>query len=65
MKDLTKVKILIIILFLGALVSVFIMGYLIGLDIGKERGTSYTFVFTNEPIPDDIEPKPSKGEGKI
>jgi len=63
MKD-KKLKIIIaIVIFLYTIVG-FIFGYLIGLDIGKQKA-SCAVVITIEPIPKDIEPKPSKGEGKI
>ena len=63
MKD-KKLKIIIaIVIFLYTVVG-FVFGYLIGHDIGKQKA-SYAVIITIEPAPKDIEPKPSKGEGKI
>lgn len=66
MKEITKIKIYITILFAIALLSMFALGYVIGLDIGKQKGTSYELVLVIEPQPDIAESVPKvEKEGKI
>ena len=59
-----KLKIIIIIVLAFYMAVGFIFGYLIGLDIGKQKA-SYMLVITITPMPDEAEPKPSKGGDKI
>ena len=54
-----RIKTIAIILYSLSIIMMFVLGYLIGFDLGKQRATSYMLVLTIEPIPDDIEPKPS------
>jgi len=56
----TKIKTIAIILLSFSLIGMFFVGYLIGLDIGKQKGAVYILTLTIEPMPDEFEPKPSK-----
>jgi len=64
MKEITKIKLIATIIFLASLAGIFILGYLIGFDIGK-RNASYALIITIEPAPDEIEPKTSEDRDKI
>lgn len=59
------IKIIAIILYSISLVMIFIVGYLIGFDIGKARGASYVLVLTVEPGPNEIEPQASLDKDEI
>ena len=66
MKPITKIKIYITILFSFAMLLMFVLGYLIGFDIGKMKSTSYELVLVIEPQPDIAESGPNiEKEGKI
>lgn len=60
-----RIKTIAIILLSLSMVAMCTLAYLIGFEIGKQKGTSYMLVLTIEPAPDEVEPKASKDEGNI